>query len=563
MQQPVQGLKAVIVGNGQELPVTHIGNDELRTLTHNFRLDNILRVPDLASNLLSVHKLCLQNNVFCYFDAHKFLIQDLPTGKILYAGLSKDGVYPIPSNHNLSSTSYLNSVQNSTFVTVKPHHILLWHHRLGHPSSKILLSALKPVFPSISLSQIDDVCSSCEFCISAKMHRFHLNKTPLVSTSLLELVHGDVWGPSPLTSLLSFNYYVIFVDDYSRFTWLFLLKHKNEVLSVFKHFKSMVETQFNSKLKILRTDNGSEYINNDFKSFCSISGILHQSSYPHTPEQNGVLERKHRHIVETGLTLLYQSHLPLNYWSYAFSATTYLINRMPSLVLGFHSPWEKVYSKPPSLHALKAFGCACYPYLRPFNQNKLQPRSKPCVFLGYPPLSKGYICLDPTSNRIYIDCHVLFNESLYPFAHDSSFTDPHLPFSSSLSNWLSPSTPNVDEFVHTSSIESATISTPPDLTSSLLPSFLSSSIPIPVVPPPLTIPSSIPTSLPSTAPPLSSSQTIPSVSESNAIVPISNNSHPMLTRSKHGIYKPRVMQVQADYTIIEPPSFTIASKHSQ
>ena len=107
------------------------------------------------------------------------------------------------------------------------------------------------------------------------MHRFHLNKTPLVSTSLLELVHSDVWGPSPLTSLLGFNYYIIFVDDYSRFTWLFLLKHKTEVLSVFKHFKSMVETQFNSKLKILRTDTGSEYINNDFKSFCSTSGILH------------------------------------------------------------------------------------------------------------------------------------------------------------------------------------------------------------------------------------------------------------------------------------------------
>ena len=120
----------------------------------------------------------------------------------------------------------------------------------------------------------------------------------------------------------------------------------------------MVETQFNSKLKILRTDNGSEYINNDFKSFCSTFGILHQSFCPHTPAQNGVSERKHKHIVETGLTLLYQSHLPLNYWSYAFSATTYLINRMPSSVLGFTSPWERVYSKPPSLHALKEFGCA-------------------------------------------------------------------------------------------------------------------------------------------------------------------------------------------------------------
>ena len=121
MQQPVQGSEAVTVGNGQELPVTHIGNGELQTLTHTFRLDNILRVPDLASNLLSVHKLCLQNNAFCYFYAHKFLIQDLPTGKILDTGLSKDGVYLIPSNHNLSSTSCLNSVQNFAFVTVKPH----------------------------------------------------------------------------------------------------------------------------------------------------------------------------------------------------------------------------------------------------------------------------------------------------------------------------------------------------------------------------------------------------------------------------------------------------------
>ena len=152
MQQLIQGSETITIGNGQELPVTHIGNGELQTLTHHFRLGNILRVLDLASNLLSIHKLCLQNNAFWYFDAHKFLIQDLPTGKILYAGLSKDGGYPIPSNPSLHSTSCFNSIQNPTFVTVKPSHILLWHHRLGHPSSKILISTLKPVFPSISLS---------------------------------------------------------------------------------------------------------------------------------------------------------------------------------------------------------------------------------------------------------------------------------------------------------------------------------------------------------------------------------------------------------------------------
>ena len=108
-QQPVVGNESVTVGNEQELPVTHVGHGELKTSTHNFRLNNILRVPDLAYNLLSVHKLCLQNNASCYFDAHKFLIQDLPSGKILYKGLSKDGVYPILSLSSLSSSTAFNS----------------------------------------------------------------------------------------------------------------------------------------------------------------------------------------------------------------------------------------------------------------------------------------------------------------------------------------------------------------------------------------------------------------------------------------------------------------------
>ena len=94
--QATAGHETDTVGNGQELPVIHVGNGKLQTPSHCFRLDNILRVLDLASNLLSVHKLYLQNNAFCYFDANQFLIVDLATRKVLYQGLSKDGVYPIP-----------------------------------------------------------------------------------------------------------------------------------------------------------------------------------------------------------------------------------------------------------------------------------------------------------------------------------------------------------------------------------------------------------------------------------------------------------------------------------
>ena len=314
------------------------------------------------------------------------------------------------------------------------------------------------------------------------MHKSSLNKTSIVSNSILDIVHSDVWGLSPLTSVLGFNYYVIFVNDCTRFTWLFLLKHKHQVLSVFKHFEALVETQYFTKIKVLRTDNGIEYTNTAFQSFCSSNGILHLTSYPYTQQQNGVSERKHRHIVETGLSLLYKSNLPYNYWSYAFSIAVYLINRLPSSVLNFKSPWQSLYSKPPPLHSLISFGCACYPYLTPYNKNKLQPKSTECIFLGYPPLFKGYIYLDPSSNRIYIACFVLFNESLFPFTHNSACTNPNIPFTSDFSHWFPSSSPST--FYPTNVPSSCDSSFPLDLITSLIPSALTSSLPIPVVPSP-------------------------------------------------------------------------------
>ena len=113
-----------------------------------------------------------------------------------------------------------------------------------------------------------------------------------------------------LLLLMIFVYYVLFVDVYSKFTWLYLLKHKSDVLDVFKYFKATVENQLNSKIKILRTNNGGEFTFNAFKLFCSSHGIIHQFSCPHTPQQNGVAERKHRHVVEYGLTMLSHSKLP-------------------------------------------------------------------------------------------------------------------------------------------------------------------------------------------------------------------------------------------------------------
>jgi transposase InsO family protein len=251
----------------------------------------------------------------------------------------------------------------------------------------------------------------CKHCLIGKMHRLPFTHSQFQSTQPLELVHSNVWGPAPVNSCNGYRYYLLFVDDFFRFSWLFLLKSKSEVLNTFKHFKATVENQLSKQIKFLRTDYGGEYTSNAFTDFCSTHGITHQFSCPHTPQQNGIVERKHRHIIESALTLLSYATLPIIQWSYAVTTAIHLINRLPIPKLSHKSPWEKLFHKSPDFTHLKTFGCLCFPYLRPYNHHKLQPRTTPCIFLGYPAHTKGYICLNPVTQRTYLSKHVLFNET--------------------------------------------------------------------------------------------------------------------------------------------------------
>ena len=293
---------------------------------------------------------------------------------------------------------------------------------MGHPSNKVLdvaLSSLKISCPSHS----DNGLPHCKHCLSGKMHQFSFPISTFHASKPLELVHSDVWGPAPVTSTNDFQYYLLFVDEYSKFSWLYLLKHKSDVLDIFKFFKATVETQLDSKIKVLRTDNGGEYTSNAFKHFCSTQGIIHQFSCPHTPQQNGVAERKHRHIIECALTMLSHSQLPPSYWSYAVSTAMHIINRLPTPLLKNLTPWELLFKSKPDITHLRSFGCVCFPLLKPYNSHKLQPHTTPCIFLGYPAHTKGYICQHPQTSRIYISRHVHFNELEF-FTPQSLTTGP-------------------------------------------------------------------------------------------------------------------------------------------
>ena len=161
----------------------------------------------------------------------------------------------------------------------------------------------------------------------------------------------------------------------------------------------------------MRIDSGGEYTSNAFNQFYSSYGIIHQTSCPYTPQQNGTTKRKYRHRIECSFTMLSHSNLPLSYWSYVVSTTTHMINRLPTPLLHNKSPWEVLFKSKLDLLHLRTFGHTCFSLLRPYNKHKLHPHITPCIFLSYSSYSKGYICLDPNTFRIYISRHVLFNES--------------------------------------------------------------------------------------------------------------------------------------------------------
>ena len=180
----------------------------------------------------------------------------------------------------------------------------------------------------------------CDSCPLGKSSRLPFQASNSVSTAPLELVHIEFWT-SPHFSIKGSKYYLLFVDDYSKYSWVYPMRFKHETLSYFVKFKNQVETLFSCKIKSLQTDGVGEYGNehqvNAFQQFISQNGISHRLLCPHTPEQNGVAERKHQDIVDTSLTLLANDGMPLEYWVEAFNTSIFLVNRLPTKVLAYLS----------------------------------------------------------------------------------------------------------------------------------------------------------------------------------------------------------------------------------
>ncbi|KAJ0799808.1 putative RNA-directed DNA polymerase transcription factor Lambda-DB family [Helianthus annuus] len=397
---PTQGNQKVYFGNGQSLPITHIGQTKL---FGNLALNNVLVVPNLTKNLLSIGKLTEDNLVDVVFSHPYFYIQDRRTKQTLARGCREDGLYVLRQPHEaLVSTS---TCPKASFE--------LWHSRLGHVNFDIV-SLLKTngCLSFTSVLPKPGLCSPCELA-KAKRQPFSYNNKR--ASLPLEIIHCDLWGPSPIKSVDNFVYYVAFIDDYSRFTWLYPLRAKSDFFNALSIFVPFVQTQFSTKIKVFQSDGGTEFTNNRVRILFEQNGTQHRMSCPYTPQQNGRVERKHRHVVETGLAMLFNAKLPTKYWVDAFSSAVFIINRLPSPILQGKSPFELLYHQIPNYAMFRTFGCRVFPCLRDYAPHKLSPRSIPCIFLGYCSKYKGYRCFDPCLSRIYITRSARFDENNFPF----------------------------------------------------------------------------------------------------------------------------------------------------
>ncbi|GJT04421.1 putative RNA-directed DNA polymerase [Tanacetum coccineum] len=392
--------------NEEKMNVRNGGTIEISST---LKLSNCLYVPALSHKLLSISHVTKELNCSVIMQPTFCILQDIRTGAIIGRGTERQGLY------------YVDELTTSGTVMLahgtSEREAWLWHRRLGHPSGSYLHTLFPKLFPL-------NKPISCETCILAKIHRQTFKPSNTKVKVYFSLIHSDVWGPAPVIGGQSFRYYVIFFDDCTRMTWIYFLKNKAEVYDRFTAFYAMIQTQFQKSIQVVRSDNGGEYMNSQMNLFFQSKGIVHQTTCPHTPEQNGVAERKNRLLLEMTRALIIESNAPNFFWPEALATATYLINRLPTKILKMKTPLETLseYHTLPQVLTLepKVFGCTVFAHIPKSYRDKLDPCAEKCVFVGYGVNQKGYRCYNPKTRHMITTMNCDFLETKYFYSSQHS-----------------------------------------------------------------------------------------------------------------------------------------------
>lgn len=236
---------------------------------------------------------------------------------------------------------------------------------------------------------------------------------------MFDLVLCDIWGPYQSPTHAGCKFLLTIVDDFSRYTWVFLMHSKSDALKIVSQFFKLVETQYATCIKNFRFDNASELA---FIEFFQSKGVIHQFSCVACPEQNSVVEHKHQHLLNFAHALLFQSRVPIQFWGECVLALLFWINRSPPHILKWQTTFFKLNGTNTNYGLLHTFGCLCFASTLSSQRSKFHPRAIPSVFVGYPPGIKRYKLYDIEQKRFFISRDVIFLENVFPF-HQITLTE--------------------------------------------------------------------------------------------------------------------------------------------
>jgi transposase InsO family protein len=392
----------VKLGNGEHVEVKGKGTIGVTTKHGRKVIHDTLYVPELDENLLSIGQL-LEHGYSLNFENRECRIFDSKRRSVAVVKMTSNRSFPLSFNYE----------KNVSMMAREENDSCLWHRRLGHLNyeSLKLLYQKKMVY---GLPRIEEKAGVCEGCVLGKHHRQPFPKEGAWrAKQALELVHTDVCGPMNTLSHGKNRYFVLFIDDFTRMTWVYFMRQKSEVFIIFKKFKAFVEKQSGRFIKMLRSDRGKEYTSNEFQKFCEDEGVERQLTVGYTPQQNGVSERKNQTVMEMAKSMLFEKGLPKAFWPEAVNTAVYLMNRCPTKAIWKKTPFEAWSGRTPSVNHLKVFGCVCYAQIPKQKRTKLEETSEKCVFIGYSSMSKGYRLYNLKTNKVIISRDVVFDEKAF------------------------------------------------------------------------------------------------------------------------------------------------------
>jgi len=404
-RKPIDSERWIYVGDGKSVEVEAIGHFRLLLCT-GFYLDlkDTFVVPSFRRNLISVSYLD-KSGYSCSFGNNEFSLSFnsniVGTGSLLaYDNLDLfDTVTTYNETLNTESHGTKCKIDNTQSGA-------LWHKRLGHISkNRVERLVSNGILKSIDFTNFD-VCVECIKGKQTKAKRLGAYR----ASDVLELIHTDICGPFPTPSWNGQQYFISFIDNYSRYAYLFLIHEKSQSLDVFKSFKAEVENQLNKRIKSVRSDRGGEYYGRydgsgeqrprPFARYLEECGIVPQYTMPGSPSMNGVAERRNQTIKDMVRSMICHSTLPESLWAEALKTTTYILNRVPTKA-ATKTPYEFWIGQKPSLNHFHVWGCPAE--ARPYkpNEKKLDSRTVSSYFIGYSERSRGYKFYDPILKTIF------------------------------------------------------------------------------------------------------------------------------------------------------------------